>query len=35
VRVVSEQAFTAWVEQAKKQSEREVAPAGVAVAAGQ
>jgi cytochrome c oxidase subunit II len=35
VRVVSEQAFAAWVEQAKKQSEREVAPAGVAVAAGQ
>jgi cytochrome c oxidase subunit 2 len=35
VRVVSEQAFTAWVEQAKKQSEREAAPASVAVAAGE
>jgi cytochrome c oxidase subunit 2 len=35
VRVVSEQAFTVWVEQAKKQSEREATPASVAVAAGE
>jgi cytochrome c oxidase subunit 2 len=35
VRVVSEQAFTAWLEEAKKKFASEEAPANVAVAAGQ
>src|SRR5262249_56507634 len=35
VRVVSEQAFTAWLEEAKKKYAREETPAAVTVAAGQ